>query len=582
MELINKIITKLNVIYYTTKRPTIERNVNDIKDDISELKRIVEETNNAITNVSGYEEELLDIINEQKFEINELKEEKAELIDTIKALENENIGLKSRLTNVERRKKKKKRRETKHKHKKRHITESRDEVIELYDEIVDSNNKITILSKSNEELKDHINDKKFEINELTSEYNILMSKHSLLAIQSIVPKFISKTSKNRKFANLHLDATKSVPLSQLEDHDKVWKFLLAECFECHDTLTNNFIEDKFILSDDKKIIRSYPNHEYILTNDNVKFVLITSIPQLINLIIDLKREDKTIVFNLIEFKEYLRNHVKNYSNNQTTIACILGILYLINLSEEELELLLLKAKDINMTYLETIDNNGVVTEIRYYMYIITLNDTIIKIELNKDFEYKFKINIIDVNRYTRGFSDTLLNYIKDNKENIQTLLIDKIKHFTSTDNHECFEHVIIDENNRDVNRQKIVKSLKRKNYITTTGPRNKVSVDLEIKTDFNYNKFINQNNLLEFTKRLQQQNDMYVTNNKQLISRKLRFTSNDKEDLSKQNYGDVNNRYFKHTISHIVDNFDEDTIINVDFNEFNYMVEPDMLIISYI
>ena len=301
-ELFNKIDAKLNTINYITKSPTIERNVTKIKKYISKLKRIVEETNDAITNVSGYNEELLDKIADQKFEINELKEENAEIIVRLNDLENENIGLKSRQINVERRRKKKNKRKTKHKHKKRHITEFCNEIVDLYDEIANSNNKIslrddklTVLSKCNEELKD------------------------------------------------------------------------------------------------------------------------------------------------------------------------------------------------------------------------------------------------------------------------------------------C-----IDENNRNVNCQKIVKNLKRKNYLTYINKKQTTEIELEIKTDFNYNKLINQNNLLEFTKHLQQQNDMYIVNNKRVITRKLRYTSDDKESLSKQNYDKVNNNYFKHTISHIVDNFDEDTINNVDFNKFNYMVIPDTLVISYI
>ena len=143
-ELFNKIDAKLNTINYITKSPTIERNVTKIKKYISKLKRIVEETNDAITNVSGYNEELLDKIADQKFEINELKEENAEIIVRLNDLENENIGLKSRQINVERRRKKKNKRKTKHKHEKRHITEFCNEIVDLYDEIANSNNKISL------------------------------------------------------------------------------------------------------------------------------------------------------------------------------------------------------------------------------------------------------------------------------------------------------------------------------------------------------------------------------------------------------------------------------------------------------
>ena len=140
-ELFNKIDAKLNTINYITKSPTIERNVTKIKKYISKLKRIVEETNDAITNVSGYNEELLDKIADQKFEINELKEENAEIIVRLNDLENENIGLKSRQINVERRRKKKNKRKTKHKHEKRLPTQKYQpngigyrvlQVIELY------------------------------------------------------------------------------------------------------------------------------------------------------------------------------------------------------------------------------------------------------------------------------------------------------------------------------------------------------------------------------------------------------------------------------------------------------------------
>lgn len=560
-ELFNEIINKLDEIYYITKSPTIERDVNEIKANISQLKIMFDQTNNIITDLSGENEELLDKIDDQNFEINTLKDENTELINQIKALEDENIGLKSRQINVERREKKKKKRETKYKHEKRHITEFCDEIVDLY---TDNNKKVKIIKGKDATIKNKIN----------SIITLNNNAEAYVKMKLLTAKIVSKF----KFGKFEIDLVRNTSYSEMNSNDNYWRLKVSNWFDCKNKITSQKEADKFWRGETSLRLKSLPEYESMIEHNGKTHVLITSLEQFIYLLFWLKFHNIRHMINSSEFNEKIKEHIKNYFLNQKFVSFTLVLDKLFSMSFSELNEFLESIESFGATFYEIVNNEGTTQDINYFMvYKLKNSDEYSHEIISNETKTNFGFNFVDINLFINQITEDLITKLNNDDEVVKTIMINKFEHALSNENNEVYINELINENNNEEENISVHDYIERDNYIITDMNNDgDDELKVEIKTDFNYNRNFDMKNKIEFSRNLHISNDTFIIGESRGILRRLHYPETAK--ISRKPSVRNSDGYFVKNKSHFINGMKEE---NYNFPNHNYVVKPDSLVVSF-